>query len=173
MIPTRPLALGFVAMLVSSACGVESAGSSSAGVSAPPPGSPPSATVSATASATPTLITPRPSTPPPTTPSRRCASGVVTLRIGQAEAPRPICVTVGSTLRITTEPSPLQPWAPLESTDTAVIRCQSYRSAEGAITGTCVAAHAGKATVSTTTAAFAGDPHGPPQFSWQLPVTVA
>ncbi len=38
------------------------------------------------------------------------------------------------------------------------------------LTVTCHSLTAGTGTVSTTTAAFAGDPHGPAQHTWTLTV---
>jgi hypothetical protein len=43
---------------------------------------------------------------------------------------------------------------------------------EGALAATCHATGVGIATVATITAAFAGDPHGPAQYTWTLTVHV-
>jgi polyphosphate kinase 2 (PPK2 family) len=53
-----------------------------------------------------------------------------------------------------------------------VVSCTSAAGPDGTIAGTCRALRAGTAEVSTMTAPFAGDPHGPPQYLWRLTVEV-
>jgi hypothetical protein len=53
-----------------------------------------------------------------------------------------------------------------------VLSCTTSVANDGAATGTCRAVRSGQVTVATMTAPFAGDPHGPPQQSWQLAVRV-
>ena len=50
--------------------------------------------------------------------------------------------------------------------------CVSTTHADGSVTASCRAKAGGVVTLTTTTAAFAGDPHGPPQALWRLDVTV-
>ncbi len=88
------------------------------------------------------------------------------------DQPAPICLHPGETLTITTQSSPAQPWLPMTTSDAAVVVCTSRPLANGALTATCHALQPGTATVSTTTAAFTGDPHGPPQYTWSLTIHV-
>lgn len=112
--------------------------------------------------------------PSATTPSPsgkdRCGphSLVATVR----QQPAPHCLRVGDVLYITTETSPQQPWSLPASSDESVLQCIPRALTDGATTATCTAHRRGTATVTTTTAAFAGDPHGPPQTQWELHVTV-
>ncbi|QKV80675.1 hypothetical protein [Amycolatopsis sp. Hca4] len=88
------------------------------------------------------------------------------------QQPEPHCLRVGDILTITTETSPHQPWTLPASSDESILRCVAHPLADGATTATCTALRHGTAEVTTTTAAFAGDPHGPPQSQWQLRVEV-
>jgi hypothetical protein len=58
------------------------------------------------------------------------------------------------------------------SSDATVLRCVTRPLADGAVEATCTAQRPGTATVTTATGPFAGDPHGPPQATWQLSITV-
>ena len=127
----------------------------------------------------PTLVTTTPTgwiTPIPpgsTTPSATsCQYGTVMLQIRSGPPPAPSCLRTGATLRLTADPSPAQPWQPLVSSNPTVLRCQSQPAAEGSIAGSCLAVSTGNATLRTSTAPFAGDPHGPPQYEWELAVTI-
>lgn len=86
--------------------------------------------------------------------------------------PAPICLHPGDVLILNALPSPTQPWQPPTSSDATILRCDSRLLAEGALTATCHALGLGTVTVSTTTAAFAGDPHGPAQYTWTLTVQI-
>jgi hypothetical protein len=122
------------------------------------------ATVSATSEPSPTP--PRPvSTPGPT-----CVPGPITIVKGSV--PEPVCLAVGSRLHLTSEASARQPWSAVQSSDPGVLSCQSTTHADGSVTATCHSVSPGSATLTTTTAPFAGDRYGPPQFRWQLAVTV-
>jgi hypothetical protein len=101
-----------------------------------------------------------------------CGRDPVTVTARPGDRPDPVCLTQGGTLRVITEASPRQPWTPPISSDESVLRCTSQALANGAAEATCTAVNAGIATVTTSTGPFAGDPHGPPQESWQLRVTV-
>jgi hypothetical protein len=79
---------------------------------------------------------------------------------------------VGDVLSITTETSPQQPWTLPASSDESILRCAARPLTDGATTATCTALRHGKATVTATTTAFAGDPHGPPQSQWQLQIQI-
>lgn len=113
--------------------------------------------------------------PSATTPTPPGSSGcgprslVATVR----QQPAPQCLNVGDVLYVTTETSPRQPWSLPVSSDESILRCVSRPHTDGATTTTCTAVRRGNATVTTTTAAFAGDPHGPPQTQWELHVQVA
>ena len=100
-----------------------------------------------------------------------CAS-VIAVAIQPAGRPAGICLPVNGILRLAADPSPRQPWDQLASSDSAVLACVSQSSSNGSVTGACTALHPGTATVSTMTAPFAGDPHGPPQYLWHIAVTV-
>jgi hypothetical protein len=102
--------------------------------------------------------------------ANRC--GPITLTASQGVQPAPVCLRRGATLHITTEPSPHQPWSLPLSSDTSVLRCAAHRLPGGAAAATCTARRLGTATITTCTSAFAGDPHGPPQYLWQVQVTV-
>jgi len=117
--------------------------------------------------------TPAPtSTPVPPTSSAQAGCGPAQVHIAPASAPAEMCLAVGATLTLTSDASELQPWTPLTSSDPAVLSCVSDQHADGSVTGACMAQAPGTATVSTGTSAFAGDPHGPPQYAWKLTVTV-
>jgi hypothetical protein len=112
-------------------------------------------------------------TDPPTasaTPTAGCAPA--TLTIVKGTPPAPVCLAAGADLNLTSEASPLQPWSALDSSDPAVLSCHSTGHPDGSITATCHANKPGTATLTTVTAPFAGDPHGPAQYQWQLTVTV-
>ena len=94
------------------------------------------------------------------------------LTVSAGSTPPPQQLPVGGTLHLTSQPSPNQPWAAFASSDESVLRCESTQHSDGSVTGTCTALAVGAATVSTTTAPFAGDPHGPPQYIWRVDVTV-
>jgi hypothetical protein len=86
--------------------------------------------------------------------------------------PEPVCLPVNGLLRLASDASPHQPWGSLVSSDPRILSCTTEPGAEGALTGECVPHLPGTVTVSTTTGPFAGDPHGPQQFHWELRVTV-
>ena len=108
--------------------------------------------------------------PLPVDPLCSPAPASITARFG--EQPRPVCLRVGQHLTITTQPSPTQPWQSMTTSAAAVLECTSQLDDQGALTATCSALRPGTATVSTTTAPFAGDPHGPPQHTWTLTIHV-
>ncbi len=83
-----------------------------------------------------------------------------------------VCLRVGEVLQLSTPASLHQPWQPFASSDAQVLECRPGNAAEGAAAATCTARRSGGATVSTATAAFTGDPHGPAQFAWWLAVDV-
>jgi len=56
--------------------------------------------------------------------------------------------------------------------DRAVLDCMTTPVPDNGFTATCHAVRAGTVTLTTMTAPFAGDPHGPPQSVWQLTVRV-
>ncbi|KAA2265373.1 hypothetical protein F0L68_04720 [Solihabitans fulvus] len=85
----------------------------------------------------------------------------------------PVCLAVHATLHLTSEPSPLQPWSPLRSSDQGVLTCTSTPHDDGAITATCTALRSGTATITTVTTPKLGGPSGPQQFQWQLTITVS
>jgi len=109
-------------------------------------------------------------TPPSSGQPTGCGPLVVVA--SQRDQPAPVCLRRGATLRVATEPSPRQPWSPPVSSDGSVLRCESRQAAEGRAEAVCTAMGRGTATVSTQTGPFAGDPHGPAQYLWQLTVTV-
>jgi hypothetical protein len=159
----RPLsAIGCVSTLLwASACatGVSATrGSGAAGGSAGP-----ATTVGAGATS------PSQSSPPV---PQQCTPGVRRLTIDRAQPPTPICVRVGATLMIEAPASPLQPWQAFHTSNPALLSCDTQQSSDGAATTTCHARRQGNATLSTSTAAFSGDPHGPAQQLWLLAVTV-
>lgn len=75
-------------------------------------------------------------------------------------------------LRIDAPVSPRQPWQPFVTSNPQVIACTTTARQDAAATATCRALRAGSATVSSMTAPFAGDPHGPMQQLWELEVQV-
>jgi hypothetical protein len=130
------------------------AGSASAAYSATPPPSP--STASSLACAGPDRVTVR--------------TGQVTVRTGTS--PPAICLAVGRQVQLDAPPSPQQPWQPFTSSNPDLLACTSAPTKDGGAAATCHALQPGTATVTTTTAPFAGDPHGPPQYTWQLTVTI-
>jgi hypothetical protein len=110
------------------------------------------------------------SSPPSATTNTGCGPHTVTAK--PYEQPAPVCLTVGASLHITTQPSPNQPWDLPTSSDESVLACTASRFGDGAAEATCAAVHPGTALVTAATDPFAGDPHGPPQAQWQLHVTI-
>jgi hypothetical protein len=108
---------------------------------------------------------------PAPAPGGTCA-GPPSVRIAAGAAPEPVCLPVNGMLRLTADPSPHQPWGPLVSSNPKILSCTSEPGDAGAVKGVCVPHLPGTVTVSTTTGPFAGDPHGPAQFRWELRVTV-
>jgi hypothetical protein len=104
------------------------------------------------------------------TPAGCTSPGQVTARPGQD--PGPVCLSGGRDLRLDTPSSTLQPWQPFTSSNPRVLDCKSTVDSNGAAHATCTAGQRGVAVVSTHTGPFSGDPHGPPQTSWQVSVTV-
>jgi hypothetical protein len=127
-------------------------------------------------SAGPAAIAP-PTTPataaPIPTPTRSPRCGDATITVVQGTTPAPLCLRVGARLIILSQPSQLQPWSKLASSYTVVLDCRSDQHSDGSVTGVCTAREPGSVVVSTTTAPSAGDPHGPPQYLWQVTVTIA
>jgi hypothetical protein len=163
----RQLLVFPAALLLLTACG-----SGSAGQVGDSGGSPADSVGSASAAGTAGPSSPSSEVHPAPT-STGCPSVPETVRVHHGEQPAAICLTPGATLRIVTDPSPRQPWSALTSTDESVVRCISRAATDGAIEATCTAVNSGTATVSTVTAPFAGDPHGPPQYMWRLEIAVA
>ncbi|WP_026411122.1 hypothetical protein [Actinomadura oligospora] len=102
----------------------------------------------------------------------RCGSGDVSVTARRGGTPPPLCLTVGAVLRVTAEPSPRQPWSPLTTTDEQVLTCDSRPGPRGTTIATCTAKRPGRATITTVTTPFAGDPHGPAQFRWSQQIDV-
>lgn len=99
-----------------------------------------------------------------------CAPPTRSITARAGELPSAICLHVGETIDISTERSPPQPWQAMISTDAATVECTSTNVAGGTVRAVCRARQPGTAIVSTTTAPFAGDPHGPPQTTWALTI---
>jgi hypothetical protein len=154
----RPLFLLALAVPLLAACGSTGADRPAGGAGSSPPAT----------SGGPRATPPDQPAPTPT----GCSRDPVTVTAHQGDRPEPVCLSQGSTLRVSTEASPLQPWTPVTSSDESVLRCTSRALPGGAIEATCAAVNAGTATVTTSTGPFAGDPHGPPQENWQLQITV-
>jgi hypothetical protein len=94
-----------------------------------------------------------------------------TILVSRASEPAPICLRTGQVVHLVAPPS-LQAWAVPESSDPRVASCTGTTQIDGSMAADCVAHRAGTATVSTHTAPYAGDPQGPPQYRWSLPITV-
>jgi hypothetical protein len=119
-----------------------------------------------------TTARPAPGSAAPPAPTPGCAAGARRITIEAAQPPPPVCVRVGATLIVDAPASPVQAWQPFVSSDAGRLSCATRLAPDGAATGTCHAVRPGQATVTTTTAPFSGDPHGPAQQLWQLTVTV-
>lgn len=119
---------------------------------------------------------PQPASSPPTTAPTAspgaCPHDGTPITIRPGDQPAPVCLYPGGTLTLTAGPSPTQPWQPLTTTNPAILTCTTQPHPDGALTATCRALQPGTATVSTTTAAFSGDPHGPAQYIWTLTIEV-
>jgi hypothetical protein len=101
-----------------------------------------------------------------------CSQTPSTITARTGDRPRPVCLRVGQSLTINSQASPTQPWQPLISSNPAILACTSHSADHGTVTATCKALRSGTAAASTTTAPFAGDPHGPPQYAWSLIIEV-
>lgn len=128
------------------------------GGSATPPAS---ATSSTSASA--------PASAPP--PSSGCPDRV-DLPIQEGPEPDPVCLAVHGTLHLASATSPWLPWGEVRSSDDTILRCATTPVADGAVTATCTALRPGTVTLTASTSRKPGGPVGPPQFQWQLTVTV-
>jgi hypothetical protein len=95
----------------------------------------------------------------------------ITIRPEPGAQPGPICLHPGDAVTLNAQPSPLQPWQPPTSSDPDTLACTSQPLGNGALTATCHALRPGTATVSTTTAPFAGA-GGPLQYIWTLTIHV-
>jgi hypothetical protein len=115
---------------------------------------------------------PSPSASAPAGNPTSCPLKTLALTAQPGDQPAPVCLHPGDTLTITAQDSPLQPWQPAISTNPAALSCTSRPQAGGALTIVCHALHPGDVTVSTTTAPFSGDPHGPAQYTWTLTVRI-
>lgn len=111
-----------------------------------------------------------PSEPPAPAPGR--CGGPLSITVDAAHPPAPVCLRVGEKLQIVAGASPRQPWQAVASSDPAVVTCASTRGTDGAVSAVCHALRPGAAVLRTGTEPFAGDPHGPPQQSWELSITV-
>ena len=108
----------------------------------------------------------------PSSPPTLCTPAPAVIAVHPGEPSATVCLKVGNTVTITAPPSAAQPWMPLTTSDAAVLACTSQRQDQGSFTATCRALAPGTATVTTQTAPFAGDPHGPPQYMWVLTIIV-
>jgi hypothetical protein len=163
--------IGVVALLAAGCAGEQ------AGAGAPTGGSVPETGVTPSAGAVPESTTgpisgpPLTSVQPTPTPGGAClAPG--SLRITAGTVPEPVCLPINGSLRLTSDPSPHQPWGQLVSSNPKILSCTSEPGPQGTVSGVCTPHLPGTVTVSAMTAPFAGDPHGPPQFLWELRVTV-
>lgn len=104
--------------------------------------------------------------------SSGCVGAPTAINVQQGREPAPVCLSVGDTVTITAPPSPTQPWQPMATSNAAVLACTSRQETQGALTAVCRALKPGAVIVSTMTAPFAGDPHGPAQFRWALTIHV-
>jgi hypothetical protein len=111
-------------------------------------------------------------TTPTGNPPSGCVGGSVELTVHPGDNPPPLCLRVGATLHITASSSPYQPWQPLTSSTTDIVGCDTTVGADGTVSAVCHARQTGTAVLTATTGAFSGDPHGPPQYRWQLTVRV-
>lgn len=160
---TRTLLLATLLMLSAACASGEQAASSQQGADS---------SGSAAPGGTSRAIPPVPSPSASPSPSSGCAAAPVAMAIRIGQQPAPVCLRVGDTLTITAPPSPAQPWQPMNGSDASVIACTSQHADQGALTAVCHALSPGTAKLSTMTAPFAGDPHGPPQFMWTLTIHV-
>jgi hypothetical protein len=118
------------------------------------------------------LVQPHATTPTSEPPSPARCPDNAHITVNPAEPAAPICLSVGHTVHLNTEPSPHQPWETFTSSDPDVVRCESAPVPDGAMQADCTARKPGTAIVSTGTMPFSGDPHGPAQQMWQLTITV-
>ncbi|MEZ0064487.1 hypothetical protein ABIA32_000475 [Streptacidiphilus sp. MAP12-20] len=140
------------------------AGSGSGGA-APPRSTP------GTRQATPPGSAATPTGPAPT--PGTCLFGAVRIVYPGSDNPlRSVCVHAGSQITVTLNAVHSYKWAPIKSSDSAVVLMTGNHAAEG---GTLVevarAESPGTATLSSADT-FTPDPHGPPSRLWQLSVTV-
>jgi hypothetical protein len=174
--------VAMVALLAAGCAGEQQPGSEASGGGGPASGASPTSTgAESSSSAAPTtgpiggppLSTPTGGGPSSTgtRPQAECAAPG-SVRITAGAVPDPVCLPVNGMLKLASDPSPHQPWGPLVSSDPKILSCTSDAGTSGAVSGVCTPHLPGTVTVSTTTGPFAGDPHGPAQFHWELRVTV-
>jgi hypothetical protein len=111
------------------------------------------------------------STPPPSGTSGGCPDRLE-LPIQEGPEPEPVCLAVHGTLHLASATSPWLPWGDVRSSDDTILRCATTPVADGAVTATCTALRPGTVTLIASTSRKPGGPVGPPQFQWQLTVTV-
>jgi hypothetical protein len=172
-----------VVALLAAGCAGEQGGAAISGGSSVPETGPASGTVpSSSGSAVPTTgpiggpplstTTTSNTTGGPTVAPGAACGAPASVRITAGVVPGPVCLPVNGSLRLTSDPSPHQPWGQLVSSNPKILSCTSEAGAQGAVSGVCTPHLPGTVTVSTMTAPFAGDPHGPPQFRWELRINV-
>jgi hypothetical protein len=161
MVLRSTAACGLAMILALTACATGH--SAAPGVGGPAGGG--SAPPASTASAAQTL----PDSPAGTKSACTAASRIT---VQPGPMPPPLCLPVGGQLTVDTPTSPMQPWQLFTTSDRQVLDCASALGADGVATATCRALKLGTAVVSTHTAPFAGDPHGPAQLTWQVTVAV-
>jgi len=106
---------------------------------------------------------------------RRCADGAAgaDVIVDPARPPKPVCISVGHVVELSTGIAPHHPWSAFASSDPAVLACASARVPGGAVQARCTGRRPGIAVITTGTMPVPGDPHGPAQRIWELTVTVA
>jgi hypothetical protein len=148
-------------------CGQPATNTGSPGLAATSPGPPPG---SAATSPGPPL------NPPPMdpTPSGRadCVASTEEATARKNEAPGQICLIVGATLHVSSQPSPRSPWQPLSSSDSKLLACTSTKGTDGTIDGTCRALRPGTVVLTTATSPVQGDTRYSPDYLWQLTVRI-
>jgi hypothetical protein len=128
---------------------------------------------SGTAAGTPATAPSTPSATPAVSSTRLCLSGTVRVLYPPADNPlRSACVHTGTRIVITLQARPNYRWAPVVSSDSAVITVLSNRlAANGARAAGARAGVPGTTTLSSADT-FTPDPHGPPSRAWQLRLRV-
>lgn len=129
---------------------------------------------SGTTAGTPATVPSTQSATPTGSSTRLCLSGTVRVLYPPADNPlRSACVHTGTRIVITLQATqPNYRWAPVVSSNAAVVTLLSNRVADNGTRAATARADTPGVTTLSSADTFTPDPHGPPSRAWQLKLGV-